>query len=135
MEDASSSQSGSMLHILPRGSKYPIFEASGSKSHTIDSIWALKHEILGTWTLWVGFAVAFLLFCRLQVHLQGFQVSRIVGIVWALFSKSQDKAIILATLTLEVQVHLWLQLWLDSPVGQTAALSSAAAAGAWGCFT
>ena len=40
------------FYIIPRGSKYPIFEASGSKYHTIYGIWALKPQILGTWTLW-----------------------------------------------------------------------------------
>ena len=40
----------------PRGSKYPIFEASG-QYHIIYSIWTLKPQILGIWTLWgyVGF--------------------------------------------------------------------------------
>ena len=37
---------------MPRGSKYPIFEASGSKYHTIFGIWALEPQLLGTWTLW-----------------------------------------------------------------------------------
>ena len=35
-----------------RGSKYQIFEASGSKNHTLNSIWGRRPQILGTWTLW-----------------------------------------------------------------------------------
>ena len=50
----------------PRGSKYPIFEASGSKHHTVYGIWALKPQILDTWTLWEGTQkVDFAVFCLL----------------------------------------------------------------------
>ena len=33
----------------PRGSKYPIFEVSGSKNHTLDGVWTrvLKYWVLG----------------------------------------------------------------------------------------
>ena len=42
--------SGSML---PRGSKYSIFKASGPKTHTFHGIWDQSPEMLATWTLWV----------------------------------------------------------------------------------
>ena len=41
------------LERFPRRSKYPIFEVSGSKSHTLNGIWDQRPSILGTWTLWV----------------------------------------------------------------------------------
>ena len=37
--------------LWARGSKYLIFEVSGSKSHTLHGFWAQGPEILGTWTL------------------------------------------------------------------------------------
>ena len=37
---------------LPRGSKYPIFEVSGSKNHTLNGVWDQRPQILGTLTLW-----------------------------------------------------------------------------------
>ena len=38
--------------LVPRGSKYLTFEASGSKNHTFDGCWDQSPEILGIWTLW-----------------------------------------------------------------------------------
>ena len=35
-----------------RGSKYQIFEASGSNNHTLSGFWDQGPEMLGTWTLW-----------------------------------------------------------------------------------
>ena len=40
--------------VLPRGSKYPMFEASGPKYHTLDGIWDKRPSILGTWTLCIA---------------------------------------------------------------------------------
>ena len=42
------------LGIPPRGSKYPIFEVSGSTNHTLKGIWDQRASILGTWTLWAS---------------------------------------------------------------------------------
>ena len=36
----------------PRGSKYPILKASGSKNHILNGFRDQKPQILGTWTLW-----------------------------------------------------------------------------------
>ena len=48
------------MQDLPRGSKYPIFEDSGSKNQT-NGIWDQRPEVLGTWTLCaVETALAFL---------------------------------------------------------------------------
>ena len=30
-------------HLIPRGSKYPIFKVSGSKNHTLNGIWDQSH--------------------------------------------------------------------------------------------
>ena len=35
-----------------RGSKYPIFEDSGPKSHLGYGLWGQRPQILGTWTRW-----------------------------------------------------------------------------------
>ena len=37
---------------IPGKSKYPIFEVSGSKNHTLNGIWDQRPQIFGTWTLW-----------------------------------------------------------------------------------
>ena len=37
----------------PRGCKYPIFEVSGSRNHTLNGIWGQTPQMLGTWTLWL----------------------------------------------------------------------------------
>ena len=37
----------------PRGSKYPIFEDSGSKNHTLNGFWDQSPSITSIWTLWV----------------------------------------------------------------------------------
>ena len=39
--------------IVPRGSKYPLFQDSGSKCHTLNGFWDQSPYMLGTWTLWV----------------------------------------------------------------------------------
>ena len=36
-----------------QGSKYPRFEVSGSKNHSLNGFWDQRPSILGTWTLWV----------------------------------------------------------------------------------
>ena len=38
----------------PRGSNYPTFEVSGSKTILLMGIGTRDLKILGTWTLWVG---------------------------------------------------------------------------------
>ena len=63
----------------PRGSKYPIFEASGSKYHTIYGIWALKPQILGSWTLWECCGPYFGPgMCRSRNHVNGLRAKGLV---------------------------------------------------------
>ena len=38
------------MEVLPRGSKYPIFEISVSINHTLNASWDQRSQILGTWT-------------------------------------------------------------------------------------
>ena len=45
------SHGGLAADVSPRGSKYPIFEVSDPKNHTLNGIWGQSPEILGTWTL------------------------------------------------------------------------------------
>ena len=42
---------------FPRGSKYPMFEASGSKNHTVNGFGDQGPYVLGTWPLWVRLPV------------------------------------------------------------------------------
>ena len=35
-----------------RGSRYPMFQVSGSQNNILNGIWDQSPEILGTWTLW-----------------------------------------------------------------------------------
>ena len=38
--------------VVPRGSKYPIFQDSSPKYHYGHGFWDQRPYILGTWTLW-----------------------------------------------------------------------------------
>ena len=45
--------------MQPRGSKYPILEASGSKNHTLNGFRDQRPKVFSTWTLWVCNILAF----------------------------------------------------------------------------
>ena len=46
--------------MIPRRSKYPIFEASALKDHTLNVFLDQGPQILGTWTLWDEEGMAFI---------------------------------------------------------------------------
>ena len=46
--------------IVPRGSKYQMFEVSGLRSHANNSVWDQSLEILGTWTLWIVYGIKYM---------------------------------------------------------------------------
>ena len=48
----------------PRGSKYYVLEASGPKTHTLNSIWHQNPRVFGTWTFWATVQLLGLLGCQ-----------------------------------------------------------------------
>ena len=46
-----------MVYGSQRVQVNPIFKHSGSKSHTLNGFWNRRPQILGTWTLWIWYAL------------------------------------------------------------------------------